>query len=203
MSRFPMLKDIAGVCALVVGGGPVALRRGEILAQFGARVRIVAPEIADEPLNPAVEYVQKKFDADDLRDVQMVVVATDDHALNAQIAQLCRAQKIEVNAADDAKASTFHFPAIVRRGDMTVAVSAGDAGPLAAKYVRERIEAALPENFERVLECMACARALARKEIIGQQERAQVLKEVFARCLEGEFPDETALEGIFHRPSCT
>ena len=202
MSRFPMLKDITGVRALVVGGGPVALRRAEMLARFGARVCIVAPKIVDEPLNPAVAYVQKKFDADDLRDAQIVVAATDDRGLNAKIAQLCRAQKIEVNAADDSEVSTFHFPAIVQRGGMTVAVSAGDAGPLAAKYVRERIEAALPENFEGVLECMACARSLAKTLIPQQQERAQALREVFIHCLEGEFTDETALADMFRKYSC-
>ena len=42
---YPVFLDLGGVEVLVVGGGPVALRKAIGVAEAGARVTVVAPEL--------------------------------------------------------------------------------------------------------------------------------------------------------------
>ena len=203
MSRFPMLKEIGGLRALVVGGGPVAVRRAKTLAQFGAQVRIVAPGLSEECDGARIEWIPRKVQPEDLDGVDILVAATDDAALNRRIADFCRSHGAEVNIADALDESSFHFPAILQREGMTIAVSTGEAGPLAAKYVRSRIEKALPEDFDSVLDCMTRARALAKTHISEQKVREQVLRDVFSRCIEGNIPDAKVLERMIRLYSST
>jgi siroheme synthase-like protein len=191
MSRFPFFKEVSGVRALVVGGGSVALRRAKALAQSGAEVLCVAPDFCEgfEALN----CIMRGFRESDLEDVCVVVAATDDHALNSRIAALCRDSGIEVNAADNPEASTFSFPAIIRRGGMTAAVSSDGISPSASKYIRERIERVIPEDFDEVLSRMETARIRVKALENDPKRRSAVLRRIFDALMSGEEMSESLI----------
>ncbi len=191
MSRFPFFKEVSGVRALVVGGGSVALRRAKALAQSGAEVLCVAPDFCEgfEALNCIV----RGFRESDLEGVCIVVAATDDHALNSRIAALCRDRGIEVNAADNSEASTFSFPAIIRRGGMTAAVSSDGISPSASKYIRERIESVIPEDFDEVLSRMETARIRVKALENDPKRRSAVLRRIFDALMSGEEMSESRI----------
>lgn len=204
MARFPFFRDIAGERALVVGGGEVALRRARALADFGAEVLVVAPEFCSGVENSKIKCEQRVFAMTDLDGVSIVVAATDNGELNARIGRVCRNRGIEINISDDPSASTFHFPGLVRRGTLTVGISTDGASPVAAKFVRERIEEAIPDRFEKVLVCMEAAREVARSMIDEQKIRSKVLKMVFDCCMQSRMmPDEHELEDMIRRFQCT
>lgn len=188
MSRFPFFKEVSGVKVLVVGGGSVALRRANALAQSGADVMCVAPDFCGgfEALHCRV----RGFQESDLEDAAIVVAATDDHALNGRIAALCRRKGIEVNCADNPQASTFSFPAIIRRGGMTAAVSSDGVSPSASKYIRERIESAIPEDFEEILSKMETARIRVKELEADSEKRTAVLRRIFDALVSGEEMNE-------------
>ena len=204
MSRFPFFKEIRGLRALIAGGGEVALRRARALADSGAEIVCVAPEFcAGFEALPAV-LVRREFEESDLTGCGIVVAATDDRSVNSAVAAMAREQGCEVNVSDCADEGTFQFPAVVRRGGMTVAVSSGGASPAAAKYVRERIEEAIPDHFEAVLATLEMARTLAKAMIPQQKERAHVLRRIFDECLNAQAqPDEKALKDMIRRFCCT
>ncbi len=192
MSRFPLLKDLSGKRVLIVGGGEVALRRARILRDFGAEVRIVAPEFIEG--FDGFECIRRKFDPGDVCMSSLVVAATDRSEINARIAEICLQQGIEVNVCDDPAAGSFQFPALVQKGGVTVGISTAGASPVAAKYIREQIEQAIPDNFEEILSCMSAAKAIAKAILPGQKDRAAALRRVFSYCLNAEkMPDEQAL----------
>lgn len=108
LPRFPLFVSLEGRKVLIAGAGAIAARRVGVLERFGARVLVVAPE------NPAgLDSVEPRgFRPDDLDGAALAVAATDDRAVNRQIAELCRERGIPVSVADRAEESTFFFPAV-------------------------------------------------------------------------------------------
>lgn len=204
MAYFPFFMDLAGREGLIVGGGAVAARKAEKLLPFGPRLTVAAPEILPElEALPGLTLVRRAFAPSMLEGKFFVIAAADHREVNREIAALCRARGILVNAVDDKDACTFLFPALARRGELTVGVSTAGASPSAAVWVKERVEDLLPENFGELLEYLSSLRPLVR-ERVPEERRAGVFSRLFALCLEGGFPlEEEALEEVLEGPAGT
>ena len=146
--HFPLYVELAGRACLVVGGGEIAARKVATLVSFGAVVTVVADEVSPAIVEGAQCHVERRRFADaDIGGQTLVVAATDDAAVNARVARLCRERGVLVNVVDDPANCSFIFPAIVRRGPIVAAVSSGGACPVAAKLVRDRIARGLDDDF--------------------------------------------------------
>ena len=142
--RFPLFVDIAGDPCLVVGAGAVGSRRARVLVSFGADVRVWDPAAASgatdglAALGCSVESrAWVPGAAVDLAGLRLVVAATADRAVNADIARACREAGVPVSVADSGRESSFFFPAVCE-GDRIVAgvVSHGGDHELAAAAAR-------------------------------------------------------------------
>ncbi len=185
MSFFPFFREIEGIKGLIVGGGKVALRKAKKLLPYGPRLVVIAPEILPEFDKMNVTLVKRTFcDSDITPDVQFVIAACDDEEQNRQISLLCSAQNIPVNVVDCPEYCTFLFPSLVKRGDLSVGISTSGASPLAAVWLREQIEALLPEHFERTLEWLKEQRPVIKEQIKEEAVRSRYLKQLFLQCME-------------------
>ena len=152
MAYFPFFVDLEGKRGLVVGGGTVALRKVEKLLPYGPRLTVVALEFRPEFRGMEnVELRQRPFEQSDLEGSDFAVVATDDRALNHRAAEFCGRRHIPVNVADSREDSTFLFPALLQRGELSVGVSASGASPAAAACIRDRFAQVLPYRLEEIL----------------------------------------------------
>jgi len=142
VTGFPLLLDLAGRRVLVVGGGSVATRRAERLAGSGAVIDVVAPQVSDRLRALAVRVADRPFEAGDVGGAWLVLACTDSPSVNAAVADAAAEQRIFCIRADSAGGGTARTPAVVRTGDVTVAVSGGD-DPRRAVALRDAIEAAL------------------------------------------------------------
>ncbi len=154
MDYLPLFLDIKNKPCLIVGGGVIAERKVSILARAQASITIVAPNITSEinrKLGEQITWLEKKFSADDLvkefHEYQIVIAATDDRKVNAEIAQLCREHKILVNSADDSKNCDFILPSIIDRSPVQIAVSTGGASPVLARMLRTKLENCTPASY--------------------------------------------------------
>lgn len=147
MSLYPLFADLTDLPVLVVGGGHVAERKVEALLKAGAQVRVVALQctatLAEWANEGRVERVDGLFGERWLDDVWLVIAATDNRELNAQIAACAYNRRILANVVDDPALSRFQVPAVVDRSPLTVAVSTGGAAPVIARRVRETLERGL------------------------------------------------------------
>ena len=147
MRLYPLFADIAGRTVAVVGGGDVAARKTAALLAAGARVRIGAPDLHPQLAQWAAQdricHVPGSFHEDWLDDVWLVVAATDDAAVNRQVAAAARSRRLWINVLDDAERSSLNVPAVVDRAPLIVAISSGGAAPMLARWLRERLEASL------------------------------------------------------------
>lgn len=153
---YPVFLRLEGRPCLVVGGGPVALRKVEGLLAGGGRVTVVAPEAVGDVEALArgglVVWVRRRFEPSDLEGVVLALAATSDRGVNRRVAAEGAARGVWVNVADDAGVGDFHVPAVLRRGDLTVAVATGGASPAMAAWIRDRIGETLPEGLGEMVE---------------------------------------------------
>jgi siroheme synthase-like protein len=145
MAYFPFMMDIEDKTCLIVGGGKIAFHKAKLLLSFGARIRLVAPEVCEEL--DGVEIIKRKFTQDDLNNVDFVVAATDDTALGDYISGLCKKRGIPVNVVDKKEECSFIFPAIIKQGDLVVSVSTGGNSPAGAGYIKRQIGETLPDYY--------------------------------------------------------
>ena len=189
MAYFPFFVDLEDKRGLVVGGGAVALRKAEKLLPYGPRLTAVAPEFRPEFRElQGVELLRRPFEQTDLKDCDFAVVATDDRALNRDAAELCKERRIPVNVADSREDSTFLFPALLRRGELSVGVSASGAAPAAAAWVRDRFAQALPENLKEILEFLEDVREPLRQAVPDGETRRRLLASLAVACMEAGRP---------------
>jgi uroporphyrin-III C-methyltransferase/precorrin-2 dehydrogenase/sirohydrochlorin ferrochelatase len=158
------------------------LRKVEKLLPFGAAVRVVAPDVlcAFDTLS-GVQVQRRCFVPQDIDGCALVVAATNDEALNAHIAALCRTAHIPVNTVDDPQNCTFFFPALVQRGTMTVGITSGGASPSASVWAKEQIDALLPTQMGDILQYLADTRY---NSSANASQSAALRKACFRHCME-------------------
>jgi uroporphyrin-III C-methyltransferase/precorrin-2 dehydrogenase/sirohydrochlorin ferrochelatase len=147
MRYFPLFLDLAGKPVLLVGGGEVAARKYSLLAEAGAVVTVVAPELGAGLLEAsktgALTHHAREFAPADIDGAWLVVAATNDRAVNAAVAAAANAARIPCNVVDDRELSSFIMPAIIDRSPVQIAVSTGGMSPVLARLIRERLETLL------------------------------------------------------------
>lgn len=156
MRLFPMFCDVRGRKVLVVGGGPVAWRKAALLVQAGARVHVGAPRLCRQlqelAERGALRHLPGEYCAGWLDGPCLVVAATGEREVNAQVARDAGERGLWVNVVDDPGLSSFHVPAIVDRAPLTVAISSGGAAPMLARRLREKLEGLLDPSLSTLAE---------------------------------------------------
>lgn len=154
MDFLPLFHNLRGRLVVVVGGGDIALRKACLLTEAGARLRVVAPEIAPQLAQLATQHggenLLQAYQSEQLAGAQLVIAATDNHALNAEVSRDAQALNLPVNAVDAPELCTVIFPAIVDRSPLLIAVSTGGHAPVLARLTRARIETLFPHAWGRL-----------------------------------------------------
>lgn len=156
MDLLPTFLKLAGRRVLVVGAGPVAASKLDALCRAGADITVVAPDVHPSVPQPGVRVERREFVAADL-DGAWFVVAAATPAVNAEVAREAERRGVFVNAVDDPGNASAYLGGVVRRADVTIAISTSGAAPALAGVLREAIDAVLPADLAR---WSACARDL-------------------------------------------
>jgi uroporphyrin-III C-methyltransferase/precorrin-2 dehydrogenase/sirohydrochlorin ferrochelatase len=185
MDLLPIFLDVRNRLCLVIGGGEVASRKVALLREAGARVRVVAPALAEalQALREtgAIEVREGPFAPEDLEGAWLVVAATGDRAVNARVSELARARGTPVNVVDQPELCTFVVPSIIDRSPVVVAVSTGGAAPVLARLIRARLETLLPATYGR----LAALSAAFRERVKAHFPRPLDRRKFWERVLQG------------------
>ncbi len=174
MRYYPINLDIRGRRCIVVGGGRVGVRKVKTLAQCGAGVTVVSPETVPrlDALVDGKTVVLKKrpYQSEDLEGMFLVIGATDDEDLNRRIHADAESRGILCNIADRPEICNFTLPAIVARGDFTMAISTAGKSPAFAKHIRKKLESEFGPEYGALLDLMGAVRARLLAEAHAPEE---------------------------------
>lgn len=175
MEYLPLFHQLREQPVLLVGGGEVALRKALLLAQAGARLRVVTLKLHPE-LEKLLEqtggvYQLRGWQAGDCQGHVLVVAATENSMLNAEVAAEAKALHVPVNVVDTPELCSVIFPAIVDRSPLVVAVSSGGHAPVLARLVRAKIETVLPAAYGKLARLAQKYRQAVKKRFGDLQQR--------------------------------
>ena len=163
MSFFPISLEMRGRRCLVIGGGAVAERKIANLLEAGAEVTVISPDASENVArwskNNSIQLEARCYQNGDLDGYELAFVATDDDRVNASVYQEGKSRGVWVNAADDPAHCDFILPSVLRRGDLTVAVSSGGQSPALARTIREELEIYFSREYEQLAQLAAETRA--------------------------------------------
>ena len=179
MKFYPVNINIENKKCVVIGGGKIAYDKIIGLLEAGANVEIIAPKICTEieNLRDKVKILRENYSAEKISDGVILIAATNNSALNQQIANDARAKNFLVNIVDDIS-SDFIVPSRIRRGDFLLAISTGGSSPAFSKFVRKMLERDFNENFGAAVEIISKYRQAAIKKIPTHELRIKFWQEI-------------------------
>lgn len=180
MRYYPIYLDLKDRAVLVVGGGAIAEGKALQLVEAGARVRLVSPDLTPRLTELAnsrvIEYHPHRFRIEDLHGVFLVVSATDDQAVNEDVARLAAEWGLLCNVVDQPALCNFITPALVTRGNLQISVSSGGGSPSVAQRVKREIGELIGDEYGELLEVAAEMRAEAKRLLPTYEARRKVLQ---------------------------
>lgn len=200
MAYFPMFVDMTERECLIVGGGNVAYRKVMVMLDFGAKVTVVAEDICEELRKLTIDdtankenritFIKRKFEQKDCDGMEMVIAATDDNALNHEIAEYCKAKGIMVNAVDQKADCSFIFPSYIKEKNLVAAFSSGGNSPVLTQYLKGKEQEILTPFLGELNEYMGQIREKVIAEYDTEAERKRVFKEILCAAIDnGRIPE--------------
>ena len=166
-----------------MGGGSVAERKVVGLLDAGARVRVISPDLTDILAGLAaegrIEWLERGYESGDLAGALLVFAATNSREVQKEVVREAGRTGQLVNVIDAPASCSFQVPAVVRHGDLTLAVSTSGKSPAVAAMVRRQLEENFGMEYNQLLDLMARIR---ERELSGDREPAE-RKRVFKRIL--------------------
>lgn len=210
MAYFPMFVDMTERECLIVGGGNVAYRKVIVMLDFGAKVTVVAEDICDELRKLTIDdiasedktgsytankenritFIKRRFERKDCDGMEMVIAATDDNALNHEIAEYCKAKGIMVNAVDQKADCSFIFPSYIKEKNLVAAFSSGGNSPVLTQYLKGKEQEILTPFLGELNEYMGQIREKVIAQYDTEAERKRVFKEILCVAIDnGRIPE--------------
>lgn len=178
MTVYPAMLDLTGRRVVVVGAGPVGMRKVAAMTHAGADVRLVAPRIPGAEELVGVECVAAGYDRSQLDGAVLVFACTDEPGLNSRIARDARHAGALVNVADEPKECDFFAAATIVDGEVVVAVSTGGCAPGLAKRVAGRLSTAMPARLGEFAELLGDCRSIVRSAVAEIDRRRRIMNEL-------------------------
>lgn len=182
---FPMFVRLDGRKCLVVGAGLVAEQKITGLLSAGADVQVVSPEatsgIRDLASLGHLRWEARTFIPSDMDDVALVITATGNRTVNEVVFRIASARRALCNAVDDPDHCHFHTPALVRRGQLQIAISTGGSSPALAQRLRNELEDQFGSEYTGWLESLRELRKSLLSSNVSQADRRRVLHRVASR----------------------
>ena len=189
MGFYPIFVDLSRRRCVVIGGGPVAERRIGGLLAAGASVTVISPVITATLKNLAahgkLRHLARVYATGDLADYDLVFVATDDRVVNEAVFSEAQSRALWVNSADDPEYCDFILPAVIRRGELSVAISTGGMSPATTRAVREELEKYFTAEYARLVQIAGEVRRELREKsiVVSPRDWNEALTGEFRRLL--------------------
>jgi len=183
---YPIILDLAEKKVLVIGAGEVGERKINSLVQAGADVTVVSETCPGPVRKLAVDkklkLIERAYRQGDCEGYFLVIGATDSEDTNREISDECRRLGLLVNIVDRPELCSFYVPAVVRRGDLQIAITTSGKSPALAREIRKELQEQYGEEYAVFIERLGNLRDKIKHEISDNPgERNKRIREMFER----------------------
>lgn len=182
MTYFPINVDIHNRACIIIGGGPVALRKAKGLLSCDASVTVISPEVVSKIQDladaGALTLIQRGYQNGDLHHAFLVIAATDDENVQEAVHQEASQENILLNVADVPKWCNFILPATARQGDLAISISTHGQSPALAKRLRQELQLQFGKEYDLVLQLMGGLRPLVLAMGLPHEKNKIVFEEL-------------------------
>ncbi|MFQ6035533.1 MAG: bifunctional precorrin-2 dehydrogenase/sirohydrochlorin ferrochelatase [Sedimentisphaerales bacterium] len=182
MAKYPIFLELTGRRVVLIGAGVVAVRKARSLLAAGARLVVVAERIDDVLTNlctgTGAELIRSKYSKDYLAGAVLVIAATNNHQLNKRIYEDCQKLEILCNVVDQPELCDFYVPAVVRRGDLQIAIGTEGYCPAYAGHLRKKLEQTFTDKHGDFLAELERFRQRIIKNVPDPADRKALLGEL-------------------------
>src|SRR5271154_3502058 len=179
-SLFPMFVKLEGKRCLVVGAGKVGEPKIGGLIDTGARVHVVALEASEavhEWANAGrIALEIRAFASEDLNGTVLAVVATASRDVNGAIYREAQRRGVLCNVVDDPEYCDFYYGAVVRRGDLQIAISTNGQSPSLAQKLRQQLERQFGAGYARWVAELGETRKLVLASNLDPERKRNLLQ---------------------------
>ncbi len=189
MAKYPIFLELTDRRIVLIGGGAVAVRKARSLLEANARLVVVAERIDDVLVNlctgSGAELIRSKYSKDYLAGAVLAIAATNNPKLNRQIHKDCQELEVLCNVVDQPELCDFYVPAVVKRGDLQIAIGTEGDCPAYAGHVRKKLDQIFTEKHGEFLAELEMVRRRIMKDVPDPTNRKAML---------GELADDASFE---------
>ena len=165
---YPVYLDLRGKLCVVIGGGEIGERKVEGLVESSAEVTLISPDVTQRLQELAqagrIAWHSRRYRQGDLKGAFLAIAATDVRDVNQAIAAEAQEEKVVLNVVDDAPLCSFIAPSIVKRGDVTLAISTGGSSPALARKLKDSIQDSDLLRYADLADVLSKARSLVKQQ---------------------------------------
>ncbi|MFC1492375.1 bifunctional precorrin-2 dehydrogenase/sirohydrochlorin ferrochelatase [candidate division KSB1 bacterium] len=183
---YPITLDLNNRPVLIIGAGNVGERKIVSVCEAGAEVTVISEEYSENisqlAENNKIRIIKRAYKQGDCRGFLLVIASTDNQKINKAIYEECLELGIFVNIVDIPEFCSFHVPAVVRRGDLRIAVSTAGNSPALAREIRKQLEENFGEEYSELVRNLGIKRDELKKKYAGNKaELSKRINEMFVK----------------------
>ena len=175
MDFLPIFVNLKHRHCTVVGGGEVAARKVALLRQAGANVTVIAPKLGRTLTRAAqhdeIVHIPKPYSENLIGKSVLIIAATDDRAVNKQVAETANKMNVPVNVVDTPDLCTFVMPSIIDRSPVMIAISTGGASPVLGRLLRQKLETTIPASYGQLARLAKAFRDKVKRQFKSGTDR--------------------------------
>lgn len=173
---------MTGKECLIVGGGSVAERKSLMLLKFNASVTVVSPKVTKKLAlladRGAIRVLPRRYRRGDLDNAAVVFACTDDRDTNSAVREDAEHKGVLINVVDKPKECDFIVPSIIRKGDVTIAISTSGVLPMASKKIRQAIERTVTKDYVAYTRIIGALRRHLIDTVPDPVKRRAIMKDI-------------------------
>ncbi|MEM2933461.1 MAG: bifunctional precorrin-2 dehydrogenase/sirohydrochlorin ferrochelatase [Halobacteria archaeon] len=184
---FPLILNFEDKKVVIFGGGKVGERKAKFFSKL-ARVSIVSreftPSIKKMAKNGTVELIQVDLSRNNIEELEglvkdafLVIAATNDSKINDEVEEIANKYNKLLNKVDDPETQVL-IPAIVKKGDIFIAISTLGKSPAMAKYLRKMLQQQITLKHARMVKLQTIIRSILKQKKGDQKSRGKILNSI-------------------------